>query len=295
LQGKLALAGVMVVLVAGLVTWGGVSWKRAGQAQVDQTMTAVNRDVAKLSGKLPNLDEALGFYSALPSLTSLNDPQGFMKADQRFDTVVAVDLRTVDQQSQLVSSDQAIVNDAVSRLGDAEGNWATTGNHARLDAAINRIGYARLAMDEAATLAQISGSQLKATRDVIDALAAFGVVAQYLDSNDLQDALNAHDKVRSLLYQAQTDGETAHFDPVWNTLLQDVSKLVDDTRAAVQDVIQHGAALGGRDPYGISADVVAIKDLDTSALDKNAYAQDLLAQMKSNLRQAGLSTGYNSL
>lgn len=283
----------------GLLIGGQHALAQAGQDQVRKTHAAAQHDLDKIQQQVPELDAFFGPNAAIPKPDDFGftgTASSYLAAGRRFDTQVNVFLAQASQQQALISQDQDLVNDGITRIGDTESQPGVWFQHGPLDADSSRLGYERLALNDAATLAQLASNRLKASKELVDALVAFVGVADKLNARDLRGALNACDGVSSLLYQAQSDGQDAHFDSVWDEALADFNKLVNDLRTALQGVVNgEGLANSGPDPFGLDADARALVDLNISSLAQDNYSQGLITEMKNYQNKAGINSPSGTL
>lgn len=285
---KIAIIAVLVLLALAAAGGGGAAYFSSGGPVADHALAAVNKDVARLGVDAIALDKVLGTRPAWPAFGGSDSPQAFIKLSQQFGSTAASAGASLAQARQLIDGDQAAVNDAITKVGDAESDWATIPERGRLQAAATKLGYLRLALDLLGSVLQVAQSQLGAYTQLVNALAAFAGMAEKVEAHDFRGCLVAYDGVASALSRATDAAADAHFPDVWASIVAALNQLGADTKAACQFVL-NGDAYGAQGTVSsINQDLKTMSALDTSQLDHNAYVAGLLAQIKTYEGQAGI-------
>lgn len=281
---KVLLAVVAAVLVLGAA---GTAYFLAGQAQANAAIRAVNADIDKVNASFDQIDAITKSQPAYPDFTQSSSPQAFVSQAQQFDTAAGQAQVQVTAVGDVVTRDRAAMRDAQRHLDTATGSWLTLPQRSRLDAGRRRAGYEQQALDVAASAVAVAGRQIRSAKDAIDGLAAYAGMVEKLQAGDYAGSLSAYGGVHNLLGEAGTDASGAHLPGVWNTLLADLNKLVDDTRDGVQAIQNGDSATAQAKANTLDADSKALDGLDTSSLHDDTYLQGLIDQIKALEAKAG--------
>src|SRR5437660_434294 len=176
------LAGLVVIGAAGAVYW------VAGNVRVNETVRAVNANIATMNAEGGKLESLAKNGPSFPDLGAAQSTADFLKLAQQYDTSIQTYDGDLNQADDVVADAKRLLADSQSKVNSAASDWLTIPHRSRLDRERKSLGYEQQAFADAQEIVNVARKQLQGYKAVVQGLSDYVQLADALDANHLQDA-----------------------------------------------------------------------------------------------------------